>query len=46
MICANNLKRCYYLIQTGVMINYKEQIFIIRIKANIYCFVNYFSLQI
>ncbi len=35
MICANDLKRRYYPILTGVMVDYKEQVFITRIKANV-----------
>lgn len=34
MICINSLKCYEYLILAGVMMNYKKQVLIIRIKAN------------
>lgn len=35
MIYTNGLKYCCYLILTGVLVDYKEQIFIIEKKTNI-----------
>ena len=37
MICADGFKRCYYPIFAGVMLDYKEQIHITRIKTNMQC---------
>lgn len=34
MICIDNLNRCYYLIIADVMVNYKKQVPITRIKVN------------
>ncbi len=39
MICIDGLKRRYYLILAGVMVDYKEQVLITRIKANMQCSV-------
>lgn len=45
MICTNSLKRCCYLIFADIIVNYKEQIFIIKIKANMQYFVCHIFLQ-
>ena len=45
MICADSLKRRCYLILAGIIVNYKEQILIIKIKANVQFFICHISLQ-
>ena len=35
MLCADGLKHCYFLILVDVIVDYKEQVFIIKIKVNI-----------
>ena len=37
MIYVDGLKRCYYPILAGVIVDYKEQVFITEIKANVQC---------
>ena len=39
MICTNNFKHCYYPIVIDIIIDYKEQVFITGIKANVQYFV-------
>ncbi len=45
MICIDGLKCHCYIILTGVMIDYEEQVLITGIKANIQYSVCYVSLQ-
>lgn len=45
MICTNSLKHHYYLILSDIIVDYKEQILITRIKVNVQCFVCYISSQ-
>ena len=35
MICVDGLKRHYYSILAGVIVDYKEQVLITKIKANV-----------
>ena len=35
MICADSLKHGYYPILASIIVDYKEQVLIIRIKANV-----------
>ena len=35
MIYADGFKRCCYLILVGIMVDYKEQVLIFKIKANV-----------
>ncbi len=35
MICADGLKHCYYLFPMGVMVDYKKQVLITKIKVNV-----------
>ena len=39
MICADGLKCCYYLIFVSIKVDYKEQVLITKIKANVQCSV-------
>lgn len=34
ILCVNGLKHYYFLIFAGVIIDYKEQVFFIKIRAN------------
>ena len=45
MICADGLKHRCYPILAGVMVNYKEQVFITEIKANVQYFICHVSPQ-
>lgn len=35
MICVNNFKHCYYLILLNIIIDYKKQVLIARIKTDL-----------
>ena len=45
MLCANNLKYCYFLIFEGVIVGYKKQILITWIKTNIQYSICHISLK-
>ncbi len=45
MICADGLKRHCYPILAGVMVDYKEQVLITGIKANVQYFICHIPLQ-
>ena len=35
--CAVDFKQCYYYVFAGLMVDYKEQVFITGVKANMQC---------
>ena len=37
--CTNRFKKCYYFVLASLMIDYKEQVLIIGMKANIQYFI-------
>lgn len=45
MICIDSLKHRYYLILAGGIVDYKEQVLITGIKANMQYFICYISPQ-
>ncbi len=45
MIYIDDLKYCYYPILMSIIVDYKEQVLITRIKANMECFVCHVPLQ-
>lgn len=45
MIYANEFNRCCYVIFTGLIFDYKEQVFIIKIKKNVQYSIYYVFLQ-
>lgn len=45
MICVNSFMYCYYPILAGIINDYEEQVFIIRIKTNMEYSIYYVFLQ-
>lgn len=45
LICTIGFKHCCYPIQVAIIIDYKKQVFITRIKVNIQCFIYHNFLQ-
>ena len=45
IICADGLNCCYYPILVDIIVNYEEQVFITRRKANVQCSIYYVSVQ-
>lgn len=45
MIYVDGLKRYYYLIFAGIIVDYKKQVFITKIKTNMLSSIYYVFLQ-
>ena len=45
MFCTKSFKRCYFSILVGEIIDYKEQVFITKIKTNVQYFVCHIYLK-
>ena len=41
LMCADSYKRCCYAVLAGFMVDYKKQVFITGIKANMQCSICY-----